>query len=85
MQKTSIRFYNGIQVRAVWVDETHDWWYSATDLIAVLTESKNPRIYWNTLKTRNPQMNTFCRQLKYFFFYKRKEFLFFYNMSYNKK
>ena len=64
MQKTSIRFYNGIQVRAVWVDDTNDWWYSATDLIAVLTESKNPRIYWNTLKTRNPQMNTFCRQLK---------------------
>lgn len=64
MQKTSIRFYNGVQVRAVWVDDTKDWWYSATDLIAVLTESKNPRIYWNTLKTRNSQMNTFCRQLK---------------------
>mgnify|MGYP003295278174 CR=1 FL=1 len=64
MQKTSIRFYNGVQVRAIWVDDTKDWWYSATDLIAVLTESKNPRIYWNTLKTRNSQMNTFCRQLK---------------------
>ena len=64
MQKTSIRFYNGIQVRAVWVDDTNDWWHSAADLIKVLTKSKNPRIYWNTLKSRNPELNTFCRQLK---------------------
>ena len=30
----------------------------------MLTDSKNPRIYWNAIKRRNPELNTFCRQLK---------------------
>ncbi len=64
IQKTLIRFFNGVEVRAVWDDETSEWWYSATDLISILAESKNPRIYWNTLKSRNPKLSTFCRQLK---------------------
>ena len=45
-------------------DEKNKWWYSATDVVFAVTESNNPRVYWNAIKRRNPELNTFCRQLK---------------------
>lgn len=62
--KTSIRFFNKTPVRARWDDQTLSWWYVATDLVSAFLESKNPRIYWNTIKTRNPELSANCRQLK---------------------
>lgn len=52
------------KVRAIWDGENSKWWYSAVDIVFVITDSNNPRIYWNALKRRHPEMNAFCRQLK---------------------
>lgn len=60
-QKTSIRYFAEAPVRAVWDEGSSTWLYSAVDVIAALVKSKNPRIYWNTCKTRNPELNAFCR------------------------
>ena len=64
MQKTSIRFFEDIPVRAVWDDETAKWWFCAADIAEALTKSKNPRSYWNAIKRRKPELSTICRQLK---------------------
>ena len=64
MIKHSIRYFLNKPIRATWDGELSKWWYSATDVVFVLTDSKNPRIYWNAIKRRNPELNTFCRQLK---------------------
>ena len=64
MIKHSIRTFLNKTVRAIWDDEKNKWWYSATDVVFAVTESNNPRIYWNAIKRRNPELNTFCRQLK---------------------
>ena len=64
MIKTSIRFFDNIPVRAVWNDETSKWWFCAVDIAEALTGSKSPRKYWNTIKSRNPQLSSICRQLK---------------------
>ena len=64
MIKTSIRFFDDIPVRAVWNEETSKWWFCAVDIAEALTGSKSPRKYWNTLKTRNSQLSSICRQLK---------------------
>ena len=64
MIKTSIRFFDNIPVRAVWDDETSKWWFCAVDIAEALTASKSPRKYWNTIKRRNPQLSSICRQLK---------------------
>ena len=64
MIKHSIRYFLNKPIRAIWDSELSKWWYSATDVVFVLTDSKNPRIYWNAIKRRNPELNTFCRQLK---------------------
>jgi DNA-damage-inducible protein D len=37
-------------IRRVWHNDT--WYYSVIDVIAVLSESPNPRNYWNMLKAR---------------------------------
>ena len=66
--KTSIRFYNDREVRAVWDEENNKWWFSVVDIVAAITESPNPRKYWSVLKTRlkgtNNELTTRCSQLK---------------------
>ena len=66
--KTSIRFYNDREVRAVWDEDQNKWWFSAVDIVAAITESPNPRKYWSVLKTRlkkaGNELTTKCSQLK---------------------
>lgn len=62
--KTSLRFFENIPVRAVWDEESAKWWFCAMDIAEALTKSKNPRKYWNTIKTRKSQLSSICRQLK---------------------
>jgi cell filamentation protein len=63
-QKTSIRYFEGKPVRAVWDYDTSLWWYAATDVVSAFLSSEAPRIYWNAAKRRNPELSLFCRQLK---------------------
>ena len=64
MSKTSIRFFENVPVRAVWDDESSKWWFCAMDIAEALTKTKNPRKYWNTIKTRKSELSSICRQLK---------------------
>jgi hypothetical protein len=55
------------QIRRIWHEE--QWYFSVVDIIAALTDSDNPRNYWNMMKARekkqsNIQLSTFCVQLK---------------------
>ena len=64
MPKTSIRFFEDIPVRAVWDEESSKWWFCAADIAEALTKSRNPRVYWATLKRRNSELFANCKQLK---------------------
>lgn len=64
MQETSIRFFEGIPVRAIWDEDSAGWWFCAVDITEALTKSTNPRSYWNALKRRKSELSTICRQLK---------------------
>ena len=68
MTKISIRFYNDREVRAVWDEEKSKWWFSAVDIVAAITESPRPRVYWGTVKSRlknkDAQLYSKCIQLK---------------------
>ena len=64
MIKTSIRFFDNVPVRSVWDEETSRWWTCAVDIIDALSLSTASRKYWNTLKKRNIQLSSICRQLK---------------------
>lgn len=67
-QKISLRFFNDKEIRAIWDDENNRWLFSVVDVIAVLTNSKNPRNYWKVIKHRltknSNELVTICNQLK---------------------
>lgn len=68
MNKVSFRFYKDHEVRAIWDEDNSQWWFSAVDIVAAITESLSPRKYWSVLKTRlrksNAELTTRCSQLK---------------------
>ena len=55
------------RIRRAWVDG--EWYFSVVDIVGALTDSPNPRNYWNTMKAREKgvsevQLSTICVQLK---------------------
>lgn len=68
MNKMSIRFFNEKEVRAVWDEEKNKWWFSVVDIVAAITDSPRPRVYWGTLKnrlkTKKSELYSKCIQLK---------------------
>ena len=69
--KTSIRFFNDREVRAVWDEEHCKWWFSILDIIAAINEQddyQKARNYWKYLKTKlrkeNSQLVSATNQLK---------------------
>ena len=66
--KISIRFFNDREVRAVWDESDNKWYFSAVDIVAVLSSSADPRNYWYVLKNRlkkaENQLLTNCKGLK---------------------
>ena len=66
--KNEIRLFEQGKIRSVWDDEKQKWWFSIIDIIAVLTQSENPRHYWTVLKGRlkseGNETLTNCERLK---------------------
>lgn len=65
----AIQLFEGNQIRSLWDEEKEEWFFSVVDIIAVLTESPNPRDYWYRVKKRmsdeeRSELSTICRQLK---------------------
>ena len=53
--KISIRFYNDREVRAIWDEEAHKWWFSATDIVRAINDEedyKKAGNYWRWLKKK---------------------------------
>lgn len=48
----SLKLFESRHVRAEWDEENEKWWFAVVDIIAVLTESDNPQVYWRVLKKR---------------------------------
>ena len=68
-KKNAIKLFEEYKVRTSWVAEEEKWYFSVVDVIAILTDSPNPRNYWNMLKTRldndeQSELSTKCVQLK---------------------
>ena len=48
----AIAIFEGQQIRRHWDEEKELWYFSVSDVIAVLTKSTNPAAYWRKLKER---------------------------------
>lgn len=66
--KNELKVFEDNNIRSVYDEEQEKWYFSVVDIIAVLTESADPRNYWKVLKNRlNKEGNqtvTNCKQLK---------------------
>lgn len=66
--KEFIQLFEDRKLRTVWDAEQEKWFVSIVDVIAILTDSPNPRKYWSVLKTRlkaeGSKLTTDCSQLK---------------------
>ena len=66
--KNEIKIFEQNNIRSAYNEEQEKWYFSVVDLIAILTESENPRKYWSVLKTclkkEGSELATNCSQLK---------------------
>ena len=70
-QKVSIRFYNNHEVRAVWNEDSGQWYFSVLDVIGAINQQDDyakTRNYWkylkNKLKKEGNQLVSDTNQLK---------------------
>ena len=49
---SDIKLFESQKIRSHWDAEKEKWYFSVVDVIAVLTESDNPQVYWRVLKKR---------------------------------
>lgn len=67
-KKHQVKLFENFKVRTIWDDKKEDWWFSVIDIVAILTDSKDPPAYWRKLKQRlkaeGNQSVTNCHVLK---------------------
>ncbi len=65
-QDKALVVFEDKKIRRVWYKD--EWYYSVIDVVQALTDSSNPRNYWNMLKSRELEhevdLYTICVQLK---------------------
>ncbi len=67
--ETMTDLFENNEIRSIWDSEREEYYFSIVDVISALTDSNNPRNYWNMLKKRmaeeeKSELYTFCVQLK---------------------
>ncbi len=51
-QNDNIQLFENKRIRTAWDEEKEEWFFSVVDVVAVLTDSKDPAAYWRKLKQR---------------------------------
>ena len=51
-KQEATKIFEDRTVRTVWDNEQELWYFSIVDVIAVLTDSPNPQVYWRVMKKR---------------------------------
>jgi len=49
-QENSIILFNQKEVRRYWNEDNEQWYFSIIDIVAILSETSNPKRYWSDLK-----------------------------------
>ena len=51
-KENSIKLFEDYKVRTSWDNDKETWYFSVVDIVAILSESKEPTAYWRKLKQR---------------------------------
>jgi len=64
----SIKLFEEKKIRSSWNEEEKEWYFAVIDIVAILTDSSDPKDYWYRMKKREKvsgfELSTICRQLK---------------------
>lgn len=53
----SIQLFEDEKIRTAWDAEKEEWYFSVVDVVAVLTDSADPKQYIKKMRTRDPELN----------------------------
>ena len=57
-QNITTKEFEDRQIRTAWNAEQEEWYFSVSDIIAVLTDSTDPKQYIKKMRTRDPELNS---------------------------
>ena len=67
-KQNALKLFEDKKVRTIWDNEQEKWYVAIVDVVAALTDSPNPQVYWRVLKKRllaeGNQTVTNCNGLK---------------------
>lgn len=58
MENNKIQLFENKKIRTVWDEEQEEWYFSIVDVVAVLTDSVDPKQYIKKMKSRDPELNS---------------------------
>ena len=65
---SGIKLFESKNIRSVWDEKEQRWLFAVVDVVAALTNSTNPQVYWRVLKKRlhaeGNETVTSCNALK---------------------
>ena len=44
-----LKLFENRKIRAIWDEKKEEWYFSVIDVIAILTDSPDPKRYWSAL------------------------------------
>ncbi len=56
-QNNKIRLFEDRKIRTIWDEEKEEWYFSVQDVVAVLTDSADPKQYIKKMRSRDPELN----------------------------
>lgn len=58
MENDKLQLFENKQIRTAWDEETEEWYFSVVDVVAVLTDSADPKQYIKKMRARDPELNS---------------------------
>ena len=56
-ENNSIQLFEDRKIRTAWNEEQEEWYFSVQDVVAVLSESADPKQYIKKMRARDPQLS----------------------------
>ena len=56
-ENNSIQLFDDRKIRTAWDEEKEEWYFSVQDVVAVLSESTDPKQYIKKMRARDPQLS----------------------------
>lgn len=55
--ENKLKIFNDKKIRTAWDAEKEEWYFSVVDVVAVLTDSKDPKQYIKKMRSRDPELS----------------------------